>query len=446
MKHNPYIDWRSNLLTLRPAVVNSLPETFSAADSAFKLPDNVPKEYEPYAKVFNIDLAKRLPPNRGDFDFPINLAEGKSFPKSQKIYHLSRDEMNLLREKIDEGLKYGTMTRSKATDAAPVMFVDQDGKKRMCVDLRAKNDCIEPDGYRPPHLKAMVKDMAGKMWYSKLDLKAAYHQIRVRTGDVHKTAFICPLGTFESLVMWEGWKTAVGHFQRFMDEKSAGLKDLWVYLDDNGIATDGSLDEHHQAVAAVLNMLMENDLYYNLAKCLFDHIQVPFGGFMVGRDGVSILDKSRGEVEDLPRPTNLKSVQAFLGVTQQFQSWIPRYDEVLKPIQDLCGQNIKFVWGNLQEQAFQHVKGIIMSAKILRPADPNRSFVMYTDASPFGLGTILMQKDLSDGLLHPIEFWSRKLQNAERNYTINDKELMAIVKGLKHWRHWLSGTLVAVRV
>jgi len=87
-----------------------------------------------------------------------------------------------------------------------------------------------------------------------------------------------------------------------------------------------------------------------------------------------------------------------------------------------------------------------MSAKILRPADPNRSFVMYTDASPFGLGTILMQKDLSDGLLHPIEFWSRKLQNAERNYTINDKELMAIVKGLKHWRHWLSGTLVAVRV
>ena len=123
----------------------------------------------------------------------------------------------------------------------------------------------------------------------------------------------------------------------------------------------------------------------------------------------------------------------------------PRYDEVVRPIQDLCAQNVKFVWGEPQEQAFQHVKKIIMSAEILRPADPNKPFVMYTDASPFGLGAVLMQKDL-DGLLHPIEFWSRKLQNAERNYTINDKELMAIVDGLKHWRHWLSNTLVAVRV
>jgi len=445
-KHNPDIDWNKKSLTPRPKSDEQLPRLLPQEHLNFKLPDKIPKEYKSYAKVFNTDLAKRLPPSRGEFAFPINLVEGKAFPKSHRIYHLSRDEMNLLREKVDEGLTNGTMRRSKATDAAPVMFVAQDGKKRMCVDLRAKNDCIEPDGYRPPHLKAMVKDMAGKTWYTKLDLKAAYHQIRVKAEDVPKTAFICPLGTFESLVMWEGWKTAVGHFQRFMDDKSAGLKDLWVYLDDIGIATDGTLEEHRQAVAAALKMLMENDLYCNSAKCLFDQPHIPFGGFMVGREGVNILEKSREEVEDLPRPTNLKSVQAFLGLAQQFHPWMPRYDEVVKPIQDLCSKNVKFEWGDYQEQAFQHVKKIIMSAEILKPADLSRPFVMYTDASPFGLGAVLMQRNSDDGFLHPIEFWSRKLQNAERNYTINDKELMAIVDGLKHWRHWLSNTLVAIKV
>jgi len=170
LKYNPDIDWKRKLLTPRSTVVEPMLCPISHEDLSFRLPDNVPKEYELYARVFNIDLAKELPPSHGEFDFPINLAERRTFPKSQKIYHLSKDELNLLREKIDEGLAHGTMRRSKATDAAPVMFVDQDGKKRMCIDLRLKNDCIEPDGYRPPHLKAMVKNLAGKMWYTKLDL------------------------------------------------------------------------------------------------------------------------------------------------------------------------------------------------------------------------------------------------------------------------------------
>ena len=288
--------------------------------------------------------------------------------------------------------------------------------------------------------------MRGATYLTKLDLRTAYHQSRIRPGDEWKAAFRCKYGVFEPLVMFKGWMNAPPHFQRMVDEITAGLKDLKSYIDENGVFSWGTLEQHIEAVQAVLHVYRKHHYYLNAKKCVFHAQEIPFAGYRVGTEGTRIADESLMEINELPRPVSVASAQALLGLLNYFTDWIPRYADVVAPIQAVATPGASFIWGPAQEAAFQHVKEICKQAPALAPADRDHPFIMYTDASPYALGAVLLQEDPKTHQLRPIQFRARKLKPAERNYTINDKELLAIVDSFKHWRHWLSGTIPWVEV
>ena len=218
-----------------------------------------------------------------------------------------------------------------------------------------------------------------------------------------------------------------------------------LHSDDIGIASfttddQAGLDKHHESVKAVLAALQREHYYVNGEKCTFDAREIEYGGFIVGRTGIQVTDEKRCEVNKLPTPTGIKSVQQFLGLMEFFRQFIPRYTDKVKALQKLLPQGTMWVWGEEQQHAVDETKRSLLSAPVLRPFDPLIPAVVYTDGSDYGIGAFVGQRDAETGLLHPVEFWSRKIRPAEHHYKTGDKELLAIVEPLKHWRHWLSDT------
>ncbi len=453
VKHNPSIDWSNGFLTSRtppPPPSHARAHTPTPTPTPPPLPSHIPQCYADFADVFDVEAAERLPPSRGIHDFAIDIKPGLSFPKSHKVYPQTAAGDKLIEEMALKGLKNGTMRRAKADDANAIFVAFEEGRRpRICMDLRAKNAVLEADAYPLPNLHEMVQAMAGGALYTKIDMKSAYHQIRIRDSDVHKTAFKCKLGTFETLVMYEGWATAPSHFQRFVDDITTALEDLHSYLDDNAIVTmpGGNVEEDHiRAVRAFLEVCRKHRYYANPAKSAFHKTEIEFGGYLVGSKGIKISPDSLVEINELPRPTSVSTTQSVIGLLLYFSDWIPHWGEAIRPLQEVAKPNSTFSWGPRQEAAFEYLKSCCASATTLRPYNRTLPAYVYTDASSYAMGAVLLQRDDATQKLRPVQFMGRKFKPAERNYTINDKELLAIVDMFRRWRNWLSGTIEPVTV
>src|ERR1700712_5426941 len=135
-------------------------------------------------------------------------------------------------------------------------------------------------------------------------------------------------------------------------------------------------------------------------------------------------------------PRSVKEVQIFIGFTNFYRPFIKRFSDICIPITEtLKGDKTKFYWGPKQDKAFEELKNLFITAPILEHFYPDRETVVETDASDFALGCVLSQ--FKEKRLHPVAFHSRKLNPAERNYEIHEKELLAILEAFKEWKHYL---------
>jgi hypothetical protein len=150
-------------------------------------------------------------------------------------------------------------------------------------------------------------------------------------------------------------------------------------------------------------------------------------------------------VAEWPRPETAKEVQSFLGMVNFYRRFIQGFSGVAMPLTNLTKKSEPWVWSSLCESAFQRLKKAITTEPVLRIADPELPYVLQTDASDFAIGAVLLQK-VTDGGFGTIAYYSRKLVSAERNYTVHDKELLAIVSAFEHWRHYLVGAKEVVEV
>ena len=147
-------------------------------------------------------------------------------------------------------------------------------------------------------------------------------------------------------------------------------------------------------------------------------------------------------VAEWSRPTNRKQIQRFLGFANFYRRFIRGFSTVAAPLHTLTSSKVRFVWTPEAERAFQDLKLRFTSAPILILPDPMQQFVVEVDASDMGVGAVLSQRSSKDNKLHPCAFLSRKLSQAERNYLVGERELLAIKVALEEWRHWLEGAEV----
>ena len=245
----------------------------------------VPDEVREYQDVFDNERAGILPQLK-ETDHGIKVHDDKE-PPYGPIYKLSETELGVLREYLADALSKGWIRHSVSPAGAPIMFVPKkNGKLRLCVDYRALNAVTVKDRCPLPLIDETLDRLQGAHWFTKLDLKDAYHRIRIREGDEWKTAFRTKYGHYEYLVMPFGLANAPATFQAYINRALTGLADVIcvVYLDDIGVYTprgDGNVENHWRDVRTVLQRLREYELFVNLEKCEFATDRMEFLGFIV---------------------------------------------------------------------------------------------------------------------------------------------------------------------
>ena len=423
-----------------------------ATPSKIKGEAGVPSQLREFQDVFSKESAKKLPPLKAG-DHAIELMEGKD-PPYGPIYNLSTKELEELRSYLDNALENGHIQHSVSPAGAPILFVPKkDGGLRLCVDYRGLNKVTTKNRHPLPLITETLDRLCGAKKFTKLDLKDAYHRIRIKEGDEWKTAFRTRYGHFEYLVMPFGLANAPATFQAYINRALAGLVDVFcvVYLDDILIYSN-SEEEHWEHVKQVLSRLRKFELFVNLDKCAFDTKELEFLGYIVSTDGVKMDPGRVTSISEWPQPKTHRDVQVFLGFANFYRRFIYQYSKIAAPLTDLLkgakqGKKTEpLEWSSTAHSAFVELRDVFTRAPLLAHFDPSWRIKVETDASGFGIAAILSQLNPVEGAWHPVAFWSRKMAPAEQNYETHDQELLAIVKCFEQWRHYLEGAQETVEV
>jgi hypothetical protein len=345
-----------------------------------------------------------------------------------------------MKDWIEDNLRKGLIRPSKSPFGAPCFFIKKkDGSLRLCVDYRRLNAITIKDRNPLPLINDLIRSLAKGRIFSVLDLRGAYNLIRIEQGHEHKTAFVTQFGQFESLVMGFGPTNCPAHFQAIMNQLFRSMigTSVEMYLDDIVVYSQ-NLEEHWVHVKQVLQTLRENKLYCKKEKCHFGSNSISFLGYIISSKGVSMDPKKIASIETWPAPATLKQLQEFLGFANFYRRFIPNFSPVTKPPTSLLKKDVTFTWTTIQQAAFANLKLQFTSASMLMHPDDSKPFYVETDASDFGIGGVISQLN-HEQLLQPIAFYSRQLNSAERNYTIYDKELLAVYAMFQEWRHFLQG-------
>lgn len=360
---------------------------------------------------------------------------------------MSQTESEEVRKYLAEMQEKGFIVPSSSPAGSPILFVKKkDGSLRLCVDYRKLNAITVKNRYPLPLIGDLLDQLRQAKVYSKIDLRGAYHLLRIAAGEEWKTAFRTKYGSFEYKVMPFGLTNAPASFQHLMNDIFKDMLDISVivYLDDILIFSNSDA-EHQQHVREVLRRLREHQLFAKPEKCEFHTKRVEFLGFVVTPEGVEMDPAKVAAVVNWPTPTNLKELQSFLGFINFYRRFIGQFSHTARPLHDLTKKAVEFAWDGRCQEAFEHLKQKITSAPILRHFHPEHETLVETDASDYALGAILSQRE-PGGEWRPVAFLSRGMTTAELNYPVHDKEFLAIFWSFSEWRHYLEGCNVLVQV
>ncbi|XP_008204128.1 uncharacterized protein LOC103315702 [Nasonia vitripennis] len=341
-------------------------------------------------------------------------------PIKQKYFSVSKKIEEEMHEQVKAMLAVGIMEPSNSAFARPVVMVWRAiGKYRFCVDFRKVNAITRNDTY--PHLSS------------------AYHQIPVSEESKQYTAFTVPgMGLFQFKRLPFGLSEAGATFQRLMDKIITPelQQHAFSYLDDVIVATE-TFEDHVKVLERVLKRIKEAGLTVNREKRVFCKEEVKYLGVLVNRDGFRPDPEKIAPIVNFPQPKNLKQLRRFHGMASWYRQFLEGYAALAEPLTRLTRKDQPFVWGEDQQSAFEAIKTLVASAPVLHCPDFDQQFVIQIDASDTGFGVVLTQN--INGQDRVLEFASRVLTLAERNYTVSERECLAVLFAVRKFRQYIEG-------
>ncbi|GJW04340.1 putative reverse transcriptase domain-containing protein [Tanacetum coccineum] len=314
--------------------------------------------------------------------------------------------MQELSGQLQELQDKGFIRPSHSPWGAPVLFVKhKDGSFRMCIDYKELNKITIKNRYPLPRIDDLFDQPQGACYFSKIDPRSRYHQLRVHEDDIPKTAFQKRYGHFEFTVVPFGLTNAPTVFMDLMNQVCKPYLDKFVIIFIDEILIYSKMKEEHEVhLKLVLELLRKEELYAKFSKCEFWLQEVHFLGYVV--------NQSAG----------------------YYRRFIANFSKIAKPLTSPTQKNQKYEWGEKEEEAFQTMKNNLCDILVLSLPNRIKDFVVYCDASNQGLGCVLMLRG------KVIAYALRQLKIHEKNYTTHDLELGVVVFALKTWRHYLYGT------
>lgn len=184
----------------------------------------------------------------------------------------------------------------------------------------------------------------------------------------------------------------------------------------------------------MLKALRQNNLKIEPSKCNILHTEIKYLGHFICQDGIKPTGDNIKAIKDMKTPKTIRDVRSFLGTVNFYGKFIPNIAEKRKPLNELLKKNVKFIWSAECEKAFEELKNFLISEPLLVRPNYNDTFVLTTDASDYAIGAVLTNDKTND---HPIAYASRALIGAERKYFTIEKELLAIVWAVDHFKHYI---------
>jgi hypothetical protein len=422
-----------------PNFSQRLAEAFHRNSTPKGFHDVVPTHLQDFEDVFAKESFDTLP-ERKIWDHAIELIPDAKL-SSCKIYPVSMNEQAQLDAFIEESLASGRIRPSKSPMASPCFFIKKkDGSLRLVQDYRTLNSVTVKNRYPLPLISELVGQLRGARYFTKLDVRWGYHNVRIKEGDEWKAAFRTNRGMFEPLVMLFGLTNSPATFQTMMNDIFQDLVmagSVCVYIDDILIFTR-TIEEHRRITRLVLDRLRQHKLFLRPDKCEFEKTRVEYLGLIISEGQAEMDPVKVAGVAEWPIPKNKKEVQQFLGFVNFYRRFVKDFSHHARPLFDLTG-HAEWSWGPDQQVAFDELRRRITSTPILSFAQDEKPFRLEADSSDYATGAVLSQQSDSDGKWHPVAFYSKSLNAVERNYEIHDKEMLAIIRALEEWRHFLEG-------
>ena len=321
--------------------------------------------------------------------------------------------------------------------AGMVVVPKSNGKVRICVDLTRLNESVQRERHPLPAVDQTLAQLASAKVFSKPDANSGFWQIPLAPASALLTTFITPFGRFCFHRLPFGISSAPEHFQRRMSEILTGLTGIVCMMDD--ILIHGKTqEEHNERLSKVLQCLQEAGLTLNSEKCLFSQPSVKFLGHCIDSSGVRPDPDKVSAIQKVRAPANVGDVRRFLGMVNQMGKFAPNLAEVTQPLRELLNKRNQWVWGEPQQKAFARVKEILTSSPVLALFDPNLETIISADASSFGLGAVLLQRQPT-GDLKPVAYVSRSMTPTEQRYAQIEKEALAFTWACERLSDYLIG-------
>ena len=307
--------------------------------------------------------------------------------------------------------------------AGMVVVPKANDKVRVCVDLTKLNESVKRERHPLPAVDQTLAQLAGAAVFSQLDANSGFWQIALDPASALLTTFITPFGRFCFHRLPFGITSAPEHFQCRMSEILNGIPGVVCMMDD--VLIHGTtLQEHDGRLRQVLERLQEAGVTLNKEKCRFAVTTVKFLGHVIDQSGIRPDPDKVNAIQKVRTPGTVGEVRRFLGMINQLAKFSPNLAEETKPLRDLLVKGNAWLWTETQQRAFEKIKRMLMVTPVLALFDPNLNTIVSADASSFGLGAVLLQRQLS-GELKPVAFISRSMTPMEQRYAQIEKEALA---------------------
>jgi transposase InsO family protein len=364
----------------------------------------------------------------------IDLKPG-SVPVASRPYPVPKHHEAVFKQELQRLCDIGVLEKTGAAEWLSPTFVipKKDNRVRWISDMRALNKCIKRKVYNLPRIQDILRKRPGYQFLTKIDLSMHYYTFELDDESKDLCSICTPFGNYRYRKLVMGLSFSPDIAQEIMEDLFRDIEEVDCYIDDVGVF-DNDWKTHLRTLDRVLQRLQDNNFVCNPLKCDWCVKETDWLGYWLTPTGLRPWKKKIAPILGLRRPRTPKELRSFIGAVTFYRDMFPHRSHILAPLTAQSGRKKTIDWTDECQKAFDQIKAMLASDAFTRYPDHNKPFHIYCDASDKQLGAVIMQ----DGA--PVAYYSRKLNKAQRNYTVGEKEMLSIVETLKEYHTMLYGS------